>query len=168
MTDAIQRQAEKQLGQPIAFAIQNQGGIRISNISKGPISKGKIFELMPFDNRVVILSLDSMEVQELVQHIVNSGGWPISHSIKIVQDSTEALAILIHGMPLKTDTVYQVGLPDYVANGGSDSGFLKGKSQQQLDLFIRDALIHDLEEFTKNGQVIESVIEGRLVLWSDK
>ena len=115
---------------------------------------------------MIILSLDSMEVQELAQHIVNSGGWPISHSIKIVQDSTDALDILIHGMPLKMNTVYQMALPDYVANGGSDSGFLKGKTQQKLDLFIRDALINDLEEFTKNSQVIESAIEGRLVLWN--
>ena len=165
MADAIQRQAEKQLGHPIAFAIQNQGGIRISEISKGPISKGKIFELMPFDNVVVILSLDSIEVQELAQHIVQSGGWPISHSLKIKQDSTENLEIFIHGKPLNGDSAYQVALPDYVANGGSDSGFLKGKPQRKLDLFIRDALINDLEEFTAEGKVIESTIEGRLVLF---
>lgn len=164
MADAIQRQAEKQLDHPIAFAIQNQGGIRISNISKGPIPRGKIFELMPFDNMVVVLSLDSTEVQEFAQHIVQSGGWPVSHSIKITQDDTEALDIMIQGMPLKSGMVYQVALPDYVANGGSDSGFLKGKPQQKLDLFIRDVLISDLEEYTANGQVIESVIEGRMIL----
>jgi len=165
MTDAIQRQAEKQLENPIAFTVQNQGGIRITKISKGAISRGKIFELMPFDNVVVILSLDSVEVQELVQHIVQSDGWPISHSLKVVQDSMEALAIAIYDKPLKRDTLYQVALPDYVANGGSDSGFLIGKPQQKLDLFIRDALINDLEELTAEGKVIESAIEGRLVLF---
>jgi len=89
-----------------------------------------------------------VEVQELVQHIVQSDGWPISHSLKVVQDSMEALAIAIYDKPLKRDTLYQVALPDYVANGGSDSGFLIGKPQQKLDLFIRDALINDLEELT--------------------
>ena len=165
MADAIQRQAELLIDTPIAFSIQNQGGIRISEISKGPITRGKIFELMPFDNMIVLMDMDSAEVQELAQHIVQSGGWPLSYSIKITQDSTEHLDIMVHGNPLQSDMVYQVALPDYVANGGSDSGFLKEKSQQKLDLFIRDALISDLMDFTAAGKVIESTIEGRLVLW---
>ena len=164
MADAIQRQAELKLGQPIAFAIQNYGGIRIPEIKKGAITRGRIYELMPFDNTVIILSLDSMEVQELLQHIVNSGGWPLSHSIQVTQDSTDALNIIIREAPLQSNTIYQVALPDYVANGGSDSGFLKDKSQQKLQLFIRDALIADVEAHTANGQVIESVIEGRIIL----
>ncbi len=167
MADAILRQAENLVDTPIAFAIQNQGGIRISEIAKGPITRGKIFELMPFDNMVILLTLDSAEVQELAQHIVQSGGWPVSNTIKITQDSTERLDIIIHGHPLQNDMAYQVALPDYVANGGSDSGFLKGKPQQKLDLFIRDALISDLMDFTAAGKVIESRIEGRLVLWEE-
>lgn len=165
MADAILRQAEKLIDTPISFAIQNQGGIRISEISKGPISRGKIFELMPFDNIVILLTLDSAEVQELVQHIVQSGGWPVSNTIKITQDSSEHLGIMVHGHPLQSDMVYQVALPDYVANGGSDSGFLKGKAQKKLDLSIRDALLKDVMDFTAAGKVIESSIEGRLVLW---
>lgn len=164
VADAIQRQTELSLGQPIDFAIQNYGGMRISDIKKGTITRGKIYELMPFDNKIVLLSLDSREIKELLQHLIDSGGWPLSHSIKVVQDSSEQLNIFVRGEPIQDNKKYQIALPDYVANGGSDSGFLKGKSQQIVPLFIRDALIADVEAHTAKGQAIESRVEGRLVL----
>lgn len=164
MADAIQRQAEKQLGKPIAFAIQNYGGIRIPQIKKGPISKGMIYELMPFDNAIVILSLDQVEVQELMQHIIAGGGWPVSHGISVRQQKTGALDIEIKGAALKEGAIYEVALPDYVANGGSDSDFLIGKPQQNLSLYIRDALLADVKAHQAENQMIESKIEGRIIL----
>ncbi len=164
MADAIQRQAEKQLGKPIAFAIQNYGGIRIPQIKKGAITKGMIYELMPFDNAIVVLSLNQAEVQELMQHIISGGGWPVSHGIKVRQQETGELAIQIGGVALKESTIYQVALPDYVANGGSDSDFLVGKPQQKLSLYIRDALLADVKAHQAENQVIESKIEGRIIL----
>lgn len=164
MADAIQRQTEKNLGESIAFAIQNYGGIRIPQITKGDITRGKIYELMPFDNTVVILSLNKDEVTELVQHITSGGGWPVSSTIKIVQNDKGDLDITIREKPLEKNQIYKVALPDYVANGGSDSKFLIGKPQQELSIYIRDVLIADVEEHTANGKVIESKIEGRMVL----
>ncbi|MFK7982495.1 MAG: 5'-nucleotidase C-terminal domain-containing protein [Saprospiraceae bacterium] len=163
MADALQRQTEKQIGKPIAFAIQNYGGIRIPQIKKGKITRGMIYELMPFDNTIVILSLNSVEIQELIQHITSGGGWPVSQGIKVTEKEGR-LDIKINGVALKRGTTYQVALPDYVANGGSDSDFLVGKQQQALPLYIRDILIADVEEHTANQQVIESKIEGRMVL----
>ena len=163
MADAIQRQTEKQLGKPIAFAIQNYGGIRIPQIKKGKLTRGMIYELMPFDNTIVILSLNSVEVQELIKHITAGGGWPVSQGIKVTEKDGK-LDIKIKGVALKRGTIYQVALPDYVANGGSDADFLVGKPQQALPLYIRDALIADVEAHTANQQVIESKIEGRMVL----
>lgn len=164
MADAIQRQAEKQLGKPIAFAIQNYGGIRIPQIKKGPISKGMIYELMPFDNAIVILSLNQAEVQELMQHILAGGGWPVSHGISVRQQEADILDIEIRGEPLKEGVIYEVALPDYVANGGSDSDFLVGKPQQNLSLYIRDALLADVKAHQAENQMIESKIEGRIIL----
>jgi len=166
MADAIQRQAEKEVGQPIAFAIQNYGGIRIPQIKKGTITRRMIYELMPFDNTIIILDLDAEEVQELMQHIVNSGGWPISHSIKVHQVTADTIDILIHDKAVEGGQKYLVALPDYVANGGSDSSFLKDKTQQKLNLFIRDALLADVVEHTTNNELINSTVEGRIVLYS--
>ena len=164
MADATHRQAEKHLGERVDFALQNYGGIRIPEIKKGNISKGKIYELMPFDNKVFVLYLNGAEVIELVQHLAKSRGWPLSYGIKVKQMNTTSFDIKIGNQPLEKDKVYKVALPDYVANGGSGSFFLKDKKRVDLEIFIRDALVEDLKTFTKNGQIINNEIEGRLVL----
>ena len=164
MADAIHRQAEKQLGEPVDFALQNYGGIRIPEIKKGPISKGKIYELMPFDNKVLVLYLRDTEVLELIQHLAQSRGWPLSYGIKAKQLDATTFDIKIDGQPLQKDKIYKVAIPDYIANGGSGSFFLKDKKRIDLGFFVRDGLIDDLKTLTENGQVIDSVIEGRLVL----
>lgn len=168
MADAIHRQAEKELGESVDFALQNYGGIRIPEIKKGDISKGKIYELMPFDNKVLVLYLNGTEVTELIQHIVKSRGWPLSYGIKVQQMNATSLAIKIGDQALEKNTVYKVAVPDYVANGGSGCAFLKDKKRTDLGIFIRDALVADLKAYTTNGQVITNEIEGRFVLQEEE
>jgi len=164
MADAIHRKAEEQLGEPIDFAIQNYGGIRIPVIKKGTISRGKIYELMPFDNKILVLYLNKEEVEQLIQHIVDDRGWPVSHGVKINQISKEDIRVLIKGKPLEVSKIYKVALPDYIANGGSRSYFLKEKKRKNLQYFIRDALIQDVVDFKAKNKVINSPKEGRFIL----
>ena len=168
MADAIHRKAEEKLGEPIDFAIQNYGGIRIPEIKKGAITRGKIYELMPFDNKILVLYLDKAEVEELVQHIVNARGWPVSYSIKINQLTEEDITVLINNEPLVEGKIYKVALPDYIANGGSRSYFLKDKKRADLQYFIRDALIQDVVDFAAKEEAINSPKEGRFILTSNK
>ncbi len=164
MADAIHRKAEEKLGTPIDFALQNYGGIRIPEIKKGAITRGKIYELMPFDNKILVLFLNKSEVEELVQHIVEARGWPVSYGIKINKLTEEDITVLINDKPLAEGKIYKVALPDYIANGGSRSYFLKDKKREDLQYFIRDALIKDVEDYTARKEAINSPKEGRFIL----
>jgi len=53
MADAIKTMAEMKFQKKIDAAFVNFGGIR-SYLPKGDVTVGKIFELMPFDNLVVL------------------------------------------------------------------------------------------------------------------
>ncbi len=164
MADAIHRKAEEKLGEPIDFAIQNYGGIRIPVIKKGVITRGKIYELMPFDNKILVLYLNKSEVEELVQHIVSARGWPVSYGIKINELTKEDISITINEKALEEGLIYKVALPDYIANGGSRSYFLKDKKRKDLQYFIRDALIQDVVDFRSKNEVINSPKEGRFII----
>lgn len=163
MADAIHRKTEAILGEPISFAIQNYGGIRINEITKGDITKSKVFEVMPFDNTIVVFSLNKMEVEELINHLIEARGWPVSYPIK-VHKTAEKVSITINDSPLEEGIIYKVALPDYIANGGSRTYFLKGKTRQDLNINIRDALLEDVANFTKANKAIDSKIEGRFVI----
>src|SRR5439155_1615529 len=49
------------------FALQNAGGLRISEIPAGPITFGQIFDLYPFDNEQVVVSLRAIEVRNALE-----------------------------------------------------------------------------------------------------
>jgi len=81
ITDVIFEETIIQTKLEIDGAFQNYGGIRINSMPSGPITKGKIFEVMPFENMAVILHMEGNVLQQLCDRIVAYGGWPTSQSI---------------------------------------------------------------------------------------
>ncbi|TXF91685.1 hypothetical protein FUA23_00435 [Neolewinella aurantiaca] len=141
----------------IAFATMNQGGIRVSGIGAGPLIVSEIYELMPFDNTLVLMELSGKELREFISHIVNSGGWPVSSGLAVHRKAS-GLTIRIQGRPLADEERYTIALPDYVAGGGSNSTMLKDKERTDSGLLIRDLLI---EYAGKISEPINVVVEGR-------
>ncbi len=151
-TDILHEESNKMFYDTIDFALQNFGGLRISSIPKGPVTVGKIYELMPFDNMLVVLNLPSQAVQTLFDGIAQSGGWPISKSISFeISEERKAVNVLIHGQPLQKDRIYRVAIPDYVANGGDQTEILKTYEQENSGVFIRDVVIEHLKDRKEAG-----------------
>jgi 5'-nucleotidase len=59
------------------FAFQNGGGIRINEIPAGPIKFGQIFDLYPFDNEQVVISLPMVAVRDALEAILRAGKAPM-------------------------------------------------------------------------------------------
>jgi len=59
------------------FALQNAGGLRISEIPVGPITFGQIFDLYPFDNEQVVVSLRAIEVRNALEAVLHHGKGPM-------------------------------------------------------------------------------------------
>ncbi len=163
MADAVQYQSTKHFKQKVDGTILNYGGIRIPSIAKGEITRSKIFELMPFDNEILLLELDKSTLTELLNTIAVNGGWPISKEIKMTIDNGKATNVEINGEPL-TNKIYQVVIPDYVANGGDNCFFLADRKRVRLGVLVRDALLAHVEEMTEKGEKINVVKDGRLTV----
>ena len=140
----------------VDFAVQNYGGLRLGSIPAGEITKGKIFELMPFDNTLVNVEMDRETTQKFLNRIAEYGGWPVSRSVSFsIQDST-AVDILINNQPLE-DRNYYIAMPDYVANGGDDCYFLENSNKEDSGLYIREVVIDHLIKLESKG--IETKID---------
>jgi len=59
------------------FAFQNSGGLRISEIPPGPITFGQIFDLYPFDNQQVVVSLPATQVRNALESVLHAGKGPL-------------------------------------------------------------------------------------------
>jgi len=139
----------------------NQGGIR-SYIPKGNITVGKIFELMPFDNLVVLQDVKGSVLQEFLDKTAGEGGWPVSTGITMSIKEKKAVQVLIGGKPLDANATYTIANSDYVANGGSDCEMLRKIPKMDKGYLFRDALLEYVAELTKQGKPVESKIENRV------
>ncbi len=146
---------------PIDFAVQNYGGIRTPQL-QGEITTGNIFELMPFDNSLVVLDFEADELLHFIQHMAASGGWPGSKHLRYRIDNNRAKDITINGEAIDMNRIYRVALPDYIANGGDSAFFLTDNPRKDLNHLIRDALIILVKESTKRGKLITSELDGRI------
>ena len=65
--DALMHQALQEGHGPIDLMVQNYGGLRIPAISKGPVTTMKMYELMPFDNELVILEMKGKNLVRIIR-----------------------------------------------------------------------------------------------------
>jgi 2',3'-cyclic-nucleotide 2'-phosphodiesterase (5'-nucleotidase family) len=152
----------KQYNEGIAdFCVVNYGGLRIPSLPAGPITKGMIYELMPFDNFLVIMELNGNVVKQMLDYIASQGGWPVS-GIKFKIREEKAFDILINNLPLQPDKNYHVVISDYLADGGDNLSMLKTEKRKNTGTFIRDAILDYLAEQTREGKIISSVIDNRV------
>jgi 5'-nucleotidase len=59
------------------FAFQNSGGLRITEIPEGSITFGQIFDLTPFDNQLVVVTLKASEIRDAIESILRAGKGPL-------------------------------------------------------------------------------------------
>jgi 2',3'-cyclic-nucleotide 2'-phosphodiesterase (5'-nucleotidase family) len=122
---------------------------------------GKVFELMPFDNAIVILELDGATTAKLFDKMSSAGGWPVAGaSYEIKKDN--AVNIHIQGKVFDITKTYRLAVTDYLANGGDNLDFLKGIPQHKCNIIYRDGIMEYVKALTAANQKINSQTEGRV------
>ncbi|MDB5230666.1 MAG: 5-nucleotidase [Chitinophagaceae bacterium] len=77
VVDCMRQVAAEKFNTKVDAAIMNEGGIRIGYIGKGDITMVKVYELMPFDNVLVLQNIKGDVLWELLDHVAGKGGWPM-------------------------------------------------------------------------------------------
>jgi 5'-nucleotidase/UDP-sugar diphosphatase len=148
------------------FAVQNTGGIR-TGLMKGPITKGMVYEMLPFEDTVVVLTLKEPEARALFNHIGNvssaSGAFPqVSEglSFTVDRDTKRCRKILINGVPFNPQRTYKIVTNSYLAHGGDGYRmFLKAIDTYDTSTLQTEALIAYIEHL---GGRIRPVRKGRI------
>lgn len=126
----------------IDFVFLNHGGIR-TIIPQGNVTARTAFEIMPFENSLVVIELKTEQVEELLHYFINEKKpHPIYGLTFTIGKDNSPKDVLIQGKPLLQDATYLVGTNDYLANGGDNMGFFKkGIKKYDLDYKLRNILI---------------------------
>jgi len=161
--DAVLAEALK-IDPSIEFSFPTtKGGIR-NSIHKGDIKVSDVFELMPFDNEMVILKLSGQSVQKVLDFLASSNGQPVS-GIRMKVENKKAVEVTIAGKPFDVSREYTIVTSDYIANNGDDQSSLANPLERRnAGKLIRNALMDYIGEQTKNGKKIIPVTDGRIIV----
>lgn len=161
VADAMLFSARKAFNMPLDAAFVNYGGQRITQMPKGPVTRSTIFELMPFENLVIVQSIKGDVLQQFLDHIALSGGWPVAGITFQIKDK-KAVNVLVNGEPLDVNKTYQIVNSDYVANGGDHAAMLKDIPQQNRGYLMRDAIFDYIKALKAEGKNITAQKENRI------
>ncbi len=164
LSDLLYEQINARLGSEIDFASINYGGIRIPEIREGAVTRGKIYELMPFDNMVTVVHADAATLQLFLEKIASSGGIPVSKQLRLIVKDGKPIQATIKGQPIQEDKIYKIGVSDYIANGGDDCSFFIDKKREDLGIFLRDAIIQYIEQQTAQGKPLNAALDQRIII----
>lgn len=161
VADACLQEASALTRERIDLAIFNHGGLRRS-LPMGAITLGDVFELLPFDNELVVITLRGSKLLELLNHVASTGGAPVS-GMRMLISSNLADSVRIVGEPLDTSRTYRVLTSDYLANGGDRfTAFADALGKEELRLRVRDAIVQRLEKLGQQRQTLVVTLDGRI------
>ena len=126
----------------IDFVLLNIGGIRAS-ISKGDITTRTAYNVMPFENSMVVCELDGETVEELINYLkLSKKAHPISGINIVLDNSYNLIEAKINDKEISKNKIYSVATTDYLLNGGDKMDFFKkSKENTILDYKLRNILI---------------------------
>ncbi len=161
LIEAHKRKGEMPQWQEPDIAIVNVKGLR-APIAQGNITVRDIFQLMPFENELVIIELSGQEVTQLFDYMASVDGDGIAGAKFGIWDG-KAQHITIQQQQLKNDQTYYVATSDYLANGGDHfEVFKNAKIKTGTGLKLRDLIIEHIEALQANGKVINSSLDNRI------
>lgn len=151
---------EKETGKKVDFAMSNYGGIR-AGIWKGDVKVIHAFNLMPFDNTIVVAELTKEKVEELFEYfIVKNRAHPLSKQVQITIDG-DKIDIKINGKPIEEGRTYFVATSNYLQKGGDSMNFfLHPESLYDSNFLVRDAIT----EYFKSQDTLVSTLDSRIII----
>ncbi|WP_027137270.1 5'-nucleotidase C-terminal domain-containing protein [Gaetbulibacter saemankumensis] len=164
MADAVYNRAnpifKSRTGNNIDMVILNHGSIR-GVISKGDITKRTAYNVMPFENSLVVVALKKQQLDKLVTYLAKlKKAHPISKLKILIDDNYEVVKVTINNNKILADKIYYVCTNDFLYNGGDDMTFFQpNNGLYVLNYKVRNALI---DTFT-DQDTINSMVDDRFI-----
>ncbi len=133
-------------------AIMNNGGIR-SDLREGMVTWGNVYQVQPFQNRLLRLTVKGSVLQDALEHCVaGSDHIPDCHvaGVEVWYDARKDPGKRImrtrlgSGKPIEKDRTYTLVVSDFMATGGSGFAMLSAAPREDIDIVDLDALIRYL------------------------
>ncbi|APY12719.1 hypothetical protein BWZ22_00065 [Seonamhaeicola sp. S2-3] len=150
----------KRTGNNIDIVVLNHGGIR-APIFKGPLTARTAYQIMPFENKIVVVGLKGNKINVIVNDLVSRKKAHPFFGLKIHLDQEyNLIEATVNNKPIDENKIYYVATSDYLYNNGDGMSFFKpNESMINLDYKIRNAII----DYLKKVDTINPVRDDRFI-----
>jgi 2',3'-cyclic-nucleotide 2'-phosphodiesterase (5'-nucleotidase family) len=161
VADLMLERANREFDKPVHVALTNRGGLRAA-IPEGQVTLGNIYEVMPFENELVVLEMMGIQLLTLAKEIGDVGGEPVSGMILEFQGEMVS-KMTIAGQPVQNDSIYYLTTTDFLSSPGRNRfAILNTVPRTFLGVTLRDAIIDKIEELNTAGEDITAEVDGRI------
>lgn len=158
-SDALWEAAKKLYPGKVDIAIVNMGGMRCA-WPKGPITRGNVFELMPFDNQLVVLTLKGEDVLALCESFARYGGQGVA-GMRVTVIDNKLANVTVGGKPVDPKGSYTVATSDYLSGGADHMDALT----RYTEYWNSERLIRELYlEAVQTQDTIRAAVDGRMTM----
>ncbi|MCX7547441.1 5'-nucleotidase C-terminal domain-containing protein [Xanthomarina sp. F1114] len=151
---------KKRTGKDIDMVLANHGGIR-AIISEGNITTRTAYEIMPFENSIVVAPIKGSQVNQMIAYLLRAKrAHPISKLKIAVDKDYQLIEATINNKPIDTSKTYYVATNDYLYDGGDGMDFFHpSDTLYVLNYKIRNAFL----DYFKKHDTINPVRDDRFI-----
>jgi 5'-nucleotidase len=140
------------------LGLVGNGGIR-GDLQGGAVSFGQLYEVQPFQNLLVRMTITGRQLQEVLEHAL-ADGRPSAHvSGAVVRfdprrpPGRRVRSVQVQGRPLRRDARYTLAVDDFLAGGGDGYTMLIGLPVEPGGILDVDAVITFLRRLPQPADV---------------
>ena len=165
IADVLRQAASCVLGHPADVGLVNVGGIR-NVLTEGHITTQHIYEILPFENSLCVLTLGGADLKELCANIAARGGEGVSGLRLVISADGRLLEASVGGQAIDEGRTYTVGTIDFLAEGNDGMTALTRARKRECPegATLRGLFMDYVEKENAAGRKIEARIEGRVVV----
>ncbi len=158
VTDAMRSGVFEMAGVKADVCFTNMGGLRI-DLDPGSVTAGQVVELMPFDNGIVLFTVDGARLEKIVRRLAERGD-PAS-GLRYARAEAGPTEIVVGDAPLDHKKRYAVCTNDYLFEGGGDYKLGDIEGPVYTGVLLRDVIEAAFLRAQAAGQPIDPVLDGR-------
>lgn len=165
VADVLRQAAVQVLGRPADMGLVNMGGLR-NILPEGEITVGNVYELLPFENSLCVMTMKGTDLRRLFEAIASVGGEGVSGIRLEITADGKLLNAWVGGEPLKDDSRYTVATVDYLADGNERmDAFLQAEKREcPAEATLRELFMDYVRKQTAEGKKVASTLDGRITL----
>lgn len=158
VADALRFQAASTLRQFVNIGIIGEESFKVYFLP-GELTLGDVYEFMPYDNHLVVLSLSGDQVMTLIEQVAEMGGAPISGVRFRIDENGNPRGVLVNAEVIDLEAEYLVATSSWAANGGDKFPVLwEASNRIDLELSIQDVYVN----YFKNQVELTASTDGRI------